>query len=157
MSSHLGRVLFWSCLLLSFGRSPADKPCPSQSDGLKCDYIDGRTHDNSEEDRGELCVCVCVCPCSNTCTCMSQCNSVCSYTCPSTNLGAWTHPADASYCLCAGDVGTVEVGHSTSITVSSWWAALTNCLLHYYHIDYWHCTFCYSGHPLMTRRSYTFC
>ena len=42
---------------MSFGRSPADESCPSQSDGLKCDYIDGRTHDNSKEIEGN-CVCV---------------------------------------------------------------------------------------------------
>lgn len=34
--------------MLSLGSILANQPCPSQSNGLKCDYIDGITHDNSK-------------------------------------------------------------------------------------------------------------
>ena len=40
--------IFCLCFMLSLGSVLANQPCPSQSNGLKCDYIDGIKHDNSK-------------------------------------------------------------------------------------------------------------
>lgn len=63
------RVVFCLCFLPCLGLITAADPCPPQSDGLKCDYIPGLAHDNSEvADEVQLfarfCACVTVrgCP-----------------------------------------------------------------------------------------------
>ena len=60
--------IFCLCFMLSLGSILANQPCPSQSNGLKCDYIGGITHDNSKmADEGGSC-------CGNRdCTCVLLC------------------------------------------------------------------------------------
>ena len=53
-SLRRGTALFSVCLVSVLVALVAADPCPAQSNGLKCDYIDELAHNNSKGDGEDL-------------------------------------------------------------------------------------------------------